>query len=652
MTLLTIQSHAPRTIGAANPTEATISELTHQLFDGHDRDRVHGAWRGLIANEEFHYRPGLSATERTALSYERLRIINQSIDSAASLALDPQLLASLHEWTGVVDGGLGTLAGIHYNLFLGSLLDHDNGEWHQLSDYTSMQRTGTFLCTELNHGNDVAALETTCELDRETNEFVLHTPTPGAIKFMPNTSLIGGPKSAVVASRLLVDGQDRGVFLFLTPLSDETGLRPGIHVRPLPERLGSPVDHCLTSFDRVRLPREALLEGEHGRLTPDAEISSSLGNPRKRFLHSIRRVTWGKLCMSAASVGVSRAALSIAVRRSQHRTVGGTKVGERVPVSAHRSHHSRLLHAVASTYAMTFLHRDVLGRWVDHSEEERGEIERLIAVSKGWITWQSREITLECRERCGAAGLFRFNGLADITQNLEGTITAEGDNLVIWVKAAAEMLFEHRTEKPPPSPLPLEEQSLTDLSFLRGLLAGIEHLWQLRARAALRRGPSGNPLARWNRASAAGIEMVSAHARLQAADAFLAAIGRTAQLSARSMLEALYRLFLLQELTRHTGDLLAEGYLTPSHVRELPAAVDALMDELAPHLPLLVEAFDLPEEFLASIPLANSGPSILLDDLLLATATTPPRDVVVPQPKLRLRRPDDTLVEEPFAVPT
>ncbi|MFJ7415668.1 acyl-CoA dehydrogenase [Streptomyces sp. NPDC098077] len=652
MTLLTIQSHAPRTIGAANPTEATISELTHQLFDGHDRDRVHGAWRGLIANEEFHYRPGLSATERTALSYERLRIINQSIDSAASLALDPQLLASLHEWTGVVDGGLGTLAGIHYNLFLGSLLDHDNGEWHQLSDYTSMQRTGTFLCTELNHGNDVAALETTCELDRATNEFVLHTPTPGAIKFMPNTSLIGGPKSAVVASRLLVDGQDRGVFLFLTPLSDETGLRPGIRVRPLPERLGSPVDHCLTSFDRVRLPREALLEGEHGRLTPDAEISSSLGSPRKRFLHSIRRVTWGKLCMSAASVGVSRAALSIAVRRSQHRTVGGTKVGERVPVSAHRSHHSRLLHAVASTYAMTFLHRDVLGRWVDHSEEERGEIERLIAVSKGWITWQSREITLECRERCGAAGLFRFNGLADITQNLEGTITAEGDNLVIWVKAAAEMLFEHRTEKPPPSPLPLEEQSLTDLSFLRGLLAGIEHLWQLRARAALRRGPSGNPLARWNRASAAGIEMVSAHARLQAADAFLAAIGRTEQPSARSMLEALYRLFLLQELTRHTGDLLAEGYLTPSHVRELPTAVDALMDELAPHLPLLVEAFDLPEEFLASIPLANSGPSILLDDLLLATATTPPRDVVVPQPKLRLRRPDDTLVEGPFAVPT
>lgn len=623
MTLLTMQIEAPRTTGATDRplTGTTVSELTHQLFDGHDRDRLHGAWRDLIANEKFHHRAGLSAAERTALSYERLRIVNESIDSPVSLARDPRLLASLHEWTGVVDGALGTLASIHYNLFLGSLLDHDNGAWRRLSEFTSMQRTGTFLCTELDHGNDAAALETTCELDRTTNEFVLHTPTAGAVKFMPNTSLIGGPKSGVVAARLLIDGQDQGVFLFLTPLTDEAGLRPGIHVRPLPARLGSPVDHCLTSFDHVRLPREALLEGEHGRLTPDAVLSSSLGNPRKRFLHSIRRVTWGKLCMSAAGVGVSRAALSIAVGRAQHRTVSGSKAGERVPLSAHRSHHSRLLHAVASTYAMTFLHRAVLARWVDHSEEERGEVERLIAVTKGWTTWQSREITLECRERCGAAGLFLFNGLADITQNLEGAITAEGDNLVIWAKAGAEMLFEHRPEVPAP-PVPLDEQPLTELPFLRGLLARVERLWQTRARAALRQGPSGNPLGRWNGASTAAIEMVSAHARLQAADAFLAAIDRTAQPEARFLLESLCRLFLLQELTRHTGDLLADGHLTPAHVRELPAAIDTLMEELAPRLPLLVEAFDLPEEFLAGVPLANGGHAVL-EQYLRPEAVTP-----------------------------
>ena len=72
-------------------------------------------------------------------------------------------------------------------------------------------------------------------------------------------SLAGGPKSAVVAARLLVDGEDQGVFLFLTPLSDERGHLPGVRVRRLADRTGTPVDHCLTSFDHVRLPREAML---------------------------------------------------------------------------------------------------------------------------------------------------------------------------------------------------------------------------------------------------------------------------------------------------------------------------------------------------------------------------------------------------------
>ena len=175
MTLLTMQSQASSSTGAAETVQnrAVISELTHQLFDAHERGRLHGTWRDLIGNEKFRYRPGLTSEERMALSYERLRLVNETIDNAASLARDPQLLASLHEWTGVVDGALGTLAGIHYNLFLGSLLDHDDSESRQLTEFTSMQRTGTFLCTELDHGNDAAALQTTCELDRTTNELSL-----------------------------------------------------------------------------------------------------------------------------------------------------------------------------------------------------------------------------------------------------------------------------------------------------------------------------------------------------------------------------------------------------------------------------------------------------------------------------------------------
>ncbi|WP_327299531.1 acyl-CoA dehydrogenase [Streptomyces sp. NBC_01197] len=601
------RSSLPKTGGAANAS-ATSRELTHLLFDGDDQARVHGTWRDLIATESFRHRPGLSAAERVELSYSRLRLVNDAAGDAADLAFDVRRLAALHEWTGVVDGGLCTVASIHYNLFLGSLLDQSAGMGgREVSEFTSMRRIGTFLCTELDHGNDAPALGTTAELDRETGGFILHTPTPGAQKFMPNTSLAGGPKSAVVAARLLVDGVDEGCFLFLTPLSDESGRVPGVHVRELPDRTGTPVDHCLTSFDRVHLPREALLEAEHGRLDQDGTLHSSLGSARKRFLHSIGRVTSGKLCMSAGTLGMSRAALTIAVRHAHTRHISGPRLGERVPLVAHRSHHSRLLDATATAYAMTFLHREVLSRWVGHTAENRAETERLVAVAKGWISWQARAIAIESRERCGAQGLFPVNGISDLPLNIEGGITAEGDNLVIWVKAGAEMIFGHEADRGPLSQVPLAERPLTGLPFLRDLLVEVETAAQSRARTALRQGPAGDPLGRWNAASTPALEMVSVHACRRAADAFIDAAARASDPAARTLLEQLCRLFLLRQLSCHTGELLADGHLTADHVRAFPDAITGVIAALAPHMLTLVDAFDLPDAFLAAVPIASGG---------------------------------------------
>ncbi|WP_078618583.1 MULTISPECIES: acyl-CoA dehydrogenase [unclassified Streptomyces] len=633
---------------AADAEAAVRADLTRLLFADPDPDRTHGTWRELVAGPAFTYRPGLSPAERAALSYDRLRLLNDALTAEApaapvAFAADPHRLAALHEWIGPVDGGLTTLASIHYNLFLGSLVDHDHQVDHQgdhdggatgtrdLSPFAAMRRVGTFLCTELEHGNDVAAMETVAVLDRASGGFDLHTPTPGAAKFMPNTSLTGGPKTAVVAARLLIDGEDQGIFLFLTPLSDARGHLPGVTVRRLPERTGTPVDHCLTSFDHVRLPREALLQGEHGRLAPDSTLTSTLGNRRKRFLRSIGRVTMGKLCMSAGTLGMARAAVTLAVRHAHSRRIAGPRTGERIPVAAHRSHHGRLLDALATAYAMTFLHRAVVDRFAARSDEDREEVERLAAVAKGWITWQARDIAIECRERCGAQGLFPANGISDLPASIEGGITAEGDNLVIWVKAASEMVFGHRVPLPParttpgdtggpgdPSGLaappgglagPGGPGDLDDPAFLRDLLLHAESIWQNRARTALREGPSGDPMGRWNATSAPALEMVEVHACRVAADAFLTAADRATDPTARAVLRALCRLFLLRRLRAHTGDLLAEGLLTPDQVRSLPRALDAATAQSAPHLATLADAFALPPGLLSTIPLAN-GESI------------------------------------------
>ncbi|MEU6366226.1 acyl-CoA dehydrogenase [Streptomyces sp. NPDC046931] len=593
-------SEVPTPPEVPTPSEEVAADLTRLLFEGPHRERRHGVWRRTISGRAFSYRPGLPPGERAALSYDRLRLLNDVLADPERFAADPHRLAALHEWIGPVDGGLTTLASIHYNLFLGSLVDHDH-EGRDLSAFTALDCTGTFLCTELEHGNDVASMETVAVFDRRSGGFRLHTPTPGAQKFMPNTSLTGGPKTAVVAARLLMDDEDQGVFLFLTPLSDESGHLPGVTVRRLPDRTGTPVDHCLTSFDQLWLPREALLEADHGRLNRDGTLTSNLGNKRKRLLRSINRVTMGKLCMSAGTLGMARAALTVAVRYSHSRLIAGPRAGERIPLAAHRSHHSRLLDGLATAYAMTFLHRAMVDRFAAQTEEDRDEVERLTAIAKGWITWEARGIATECRERCGAQGLFPANGISDLTANIEGGITAEGDNLVIWVKAASEMVFGHECAKPETLPA----GDLTDLPFLRGLLAQVEAIWQARARTALREGPSGDPVGRWNATSGAALEMVSAHACLQATDALAAAADEAADPRSAALLRSLCRLFVLRRLREHTGDLLAEGHLTPDQVRALPKTLDAAVADLAPHMMTLVDAFDFPAELLSAIPIAS-----------------------------------------------
>jgi acyl-CoA oxidase len=593
------------------PTRGTVEDLQRALFSD-DYVRIHEPWRKLISTEEFRYQAALTPDARLALSYARLGVLNGAVESVPDLVSDPYRLASMHEWLGTADGGMTTVAGIHYNLCLGTLFDHelldrDGARRPDVAELIALRRTGTYLVTEHGHGNDAPSLETTATFDPTHDEFVLHTPTSAAQKFMPNTSPVGGPKTGLVAARLISGGHDHGVFLFLTPLTGPTGPLPGVRIRELPERIGNPVDHCLTAFDHVRVPRTALLESSHGRLSADGVFVTDIDKVHRRFLQAIGRVTTGKLCITAGAVGATRTALAIAVRYAGHRHISGFSADERVPILAHRSHHGRLLKAMATSYAMTFLHRAVLRSWAEQRDTDRRDIERLIAITKGWITWQTRTILVECRERCGAAAMFPVNGIADLAVNVEGAITAEGDNLPIWCKAASEMLLGHPVPTPETSTRPGSRDDLTDPWRCRDLLAAAERIWRGRARTRLMEGPADDLLGRWNAAVDPAVAMVAAHARLQAADAFLAAADRAQDPTAHNLLRKLYLLFALQQITEQSGDLLADGHLTAHQVRQIPDAIDDLIGELAPNMMTLVEAFNLPEEVIGQIPIANDA---------------------------------------------
>lgn len=588
---------------------AQVSLLTEVLFDGRF-DELHKPWTEHFRRDIFRYRDGLLPSERSELAYERLRVVNEGIDSVEDLVTATDRLVSLHEWLGMVDGSLTTLATIHYNLFLGSLLRLDPRRTVDLAPFTRLRRYGTVLITELGYGNNAAELETTAVHQPGDDTFVLHTPSAGAQKFMPNTGPAGGRKSGLVAARLIVRGQDCGVFLFLVPLRDEHGPLPGIRIRPLSETPGSSVDHAITSFDQVVLERTALLAGDHADLTAEGVFHSTLGSRRRRFLRSIQRVTTGKLCLAAAALGGARAGLTVAVRYAHRRHTFAPASRTGVPVFAYRCHQTRLLGAAARAYAATFLLREATHRCTGPDGSDSAEAEVLVAAAKGWITWQTRDIATECRERCGAQGLLSANRIVDLLTPIESTITAEGDNLVIWTKAAADMLTG-RGYSPPAAPA-ARTGPLTDRGFLLDLLVRHELYCLRHARARVGRTGTG-PLDRWNQVVNPALDLVDAYATRRAAQAFLAAVDRVTDDAARSLLEQVFQLFALERLAPHAGLLLADGHLTADMVRDLAPAVDRIGAGLAPHALALVEAFAIPDDILQA-PIATDGYAAAYDD--------------------------------------
>lgn len=337
-----------------------------------------------------------------------------------------------------------------------------------------------------------------------------------------------------------------------------------------PFRSGPPLDHCLTSFDRVFVPRHALLAGPHGKFAADGIFVSDIANPAKRVLQSIRRVTPGKLSMNAVSLGITRAALAIAVRHGERRWISGP--GKRIPVMALRSYHGPLLGALADAYAMTILHRYLVEQWSAHRAADYGRTEWLLVVGKGWITWRAREILADCRELCGSQGLFPANRVAEYMACAELPITAEGDNRAIWVKAAAQLVRAHPFP-PDREPAPGIDYTITDPADLGGLLAAAERIWLDRARDRARHAPVDDPLAHQNALAGPALQAVRAAAGRIAAEAILRQLRRLPEGSpARTLLTDVYRLHTLRGLAPYFADLVRYGYLRGDLIERIPGA--------------------------------------------------------------------------------
>lgn len=540
-------------------------------------------------------------------------------------------------------GNLSVLVkfGVQFGLFGGSVLQLGTDRHHRryLARIGSLELPGIYGMTERSHGSNVRQIETLARYLPETHEFEIHTPHPGARKdWLGNAALHG--RVATVFAQLEVDGEAHGVHALLVPVRDERGQPlPGIEIEDCGEKVGlHGVDNGRLGFDRVRIPRENLLD-RFGTVTPEGSYHSPITSPGRRFFTMLGTLVAGRISIAAAAVSATKTSLAIAVRYSAARRQFGPSGSPEVPILDYLTQQRMLLPAVATTYALHFATQDLFQEYAAATDTEaRSRVEVLAAGLKSFASRHAQETIQACREALGGRGYLADNRLGHLREDTDIFTTFEGANVVLLQLVAKGLLTRYQDD--------LGDLRLWGIIKLVGERAGEEAMRRnpVRSRRTSEdylRNPETLKEALEFRESrllntAAGrlkhridegmdsfdamtavqdhlVHLARAHVERVVLDSFLDAVERTREKEGEAAAETLDRLVDLYGLSRIERDrswFLESGYMEPSQSKAVRSAVNTLCGKIRPIAVELVDAFGIPDGVLAAPAAFQSGDEV------------------------------------------
>ncbi|KAI8996281.1 acyl-CoA oxidase [Trametes punicea] len=326
---------------------------------------------------------------------------------------------------------------------------------------------GCYLQTELGHGTNVAALETTATYIPETREFEIHSPTLTSSKWWVGALGKTSTHGVVQARLILPSGEDVGPHLFFVQLRslEDHRLLPGITIGDVgPKAMAgyAAVDNGYARFHHVRIPREWMLSAfasvsPEGRYVkpPHAKLSYAGVNgvhPLNASVLSSSSEMEG--LMMSTQHGATIAIRYATVRRQGEKESGGL---ER-QVITYPSVYYRLLPVLAHAYVFIILGRDLWKAFSHMSSRlasgDTSLLAEMHATTSGLKVLVSTVATddLEiARRSMGGHGFSDFAGVGRIYADYLPSATYEGDNFVLdqqVVRAALkayDALVVHRT---------------------------------------------------------------------------------------------------------------------------------------------------------------------------------------------------------------
>ncbi|MBM9465290.1 acyl-CoA dehydrogenase family protein [Aeromicrobium sp. YIM 150415] len=538
------------------------------------------------------------------------------------------------------DLSLMVKAGVQWGLFGGAIENLGTERHHaMIPGIIDLSLLGCFAMTETGHGSDVQSLETTATYDPSTDEFVVHSPTPGSRK-----DYIGGAaehaRVAAVFARLITLGEDHGVHCFVVPIRDQNGDDlTGVTTSDCGHKGGlGGVDNGRIMFDQVRIPRENLLD-RYAQVDDQGTYSSLIESQGARFFTMIGTLVRGRVSVGGSASAATEVALSIAGRYALLRRQFSGPSGE-VVLMDYRVHQRRLLPLIARSYAFRFAQNQLVARMhriqteSDPDPIAQRELESRAAGLKAMQTEHATRAIQEAREACGGAGYLAENRLTTLKADTDVFTTFEGDNHVLLQLVAKEMLTSYAKEVDGLDPLGMvrfaaasmadivkertaagnliqrlidarpgadEEHDLLDRGTQLSLFEDREqHVIETAARR-LQNADNADPaeaFEMFNNAQDHVLKIGRVHIERVVLEAFTAGIARCEDEEIADLLRDMCSLYALSVIEDDKAWFMEHNRLSDDRAKAVTAEINHLLTKLRPHTELLIEGFGVPEDTL------------------------------------------------------
>lgn len=529
---------------------------------------------------------------------------------------DVSRLFAAYATLGHFDVNLTIKFGVQFILFgRGILLLGTERHHHRfLPKVRSLETPGCYAMTEIGHGSNIRDIETTATYDPTGDELVLDTPTPNARKlFIGNLAVHG--RAAIVFAQLVAGGGRHGVVGVVVPLRDADGtLCAGIEIGDAGAKSGlNGIDNGWLRLDQVRVPRENLLD-RLGELGPDGVFRPKVKDVSAAVL---RTMIEGRIAIAHAALSASKSALTITLRYAGRRRQFGRAGGPERVLLDYPAVQRRLLPRLAKAYVMHAGLQHLTDRYAPHAGNA-AMVEALGAVLKVRSTWDALDIVQSCREACGGQAVLAVNRIGVIRADIDALTTLEGDNTVLTLVVARELVRQAQASARPlvTPPAPADRpaspgpQERADLEWLVALFRYREQKAIACAAQVIGDAERAGRERHDAYADAAALLSVVTEANVDRVlvEEFTRHQRSCADPVARRLLEQLGEVFALTRIEELAGWYLEDGVVSRGTVRWVHTRLDTLCHELREHAEQLVDAFAIPDVCLAA-PIGQRRPA-------------------------------------------